>query len=196
MRNVEIDLETFGNRAGCAIISIGAVMFDAITGVTGEEHYRIVSKDSNDMAGLRQDADTMKWWDAQSPSARDAFEASLRNDPTQCCSLGTALEDLTSFLAPYPGVLVWGNGANFDEPILTAAYAAMGMTPPWKFWNVRCHRTLKGMYPHVQAPKPKVPGHIAHHALDDARAQAEHAIALLQEHGRLIALASKSAESA
>lgn len=194
--NVMIDLETFGKRAGCGIISIGAVMFDPITGKTGEEFYRVIGNESNGRFGLHHDSDTIKWWDKQSLSARDAFEASLRNDENQCISLNLALEDFNRFLAPYPDTLVWGNGADFDKPIIEAAYAACGMSPAWRPFNGRCHRTLKNLLPYVAVPKPSVPGNIAHHALDDARRQAEHAIALLQEHARLLVLSEKMIELA
>ncbi|MHB0978446.1 MAG: 3'-5' exoribonuclease domain-containing protein [Minisyncoccota bacterium] len=56
------------------------------------------------------------------------------------------------------------------------AYHALDMKQPWKFWNNRCYRTLKNMFPEV----PFVRIGIAHDALDDAKSQAEHAVAILK----------------
>jgi exodeoxyribonuclease VIII len=85
---------------------------------------------------------------------------------------------VVKYIIPDPkDFLVWGNGADFDLPILSAAYVAAGFGgPPWKPYNGRCYRTLKNLRPDV--PRPERRG-TAHNALDDAVFQAEHAIALL-----------------
>ena len=46
---------------------------------------------------------------------------------------------------------------------------------PWKFWNDRCYRTIKSMHPEV--PMPRTGTH--HNALDDAKTQALHLMAIL-----------------
>ncbi len=80
-------------------------------------------------------------------------------------------------------IAIWGNGAGFDQPILSAVYRAVGVVQPWKFFNERCYRTLKNLYPGFPYTRPK----LAHHALEDAKAQAVHAVAILNasEHGWL-----------
>ena len=69
-----------------------------------------------------------------------------------------------------------GNGADFDLPILAAAYAAVGLSVPWKPYNGRCYRTLKNLAPVVKLARPGT----HHNALDDARTQAVHAIKLMR----------------
>jgi hypothetical protein len=66
---------------------------------------------------------------------------------------------------------LWGNGASFDNAILAHAYARCGATPPWKFWNDRCYRTVAAL-----TATPRQQGGTHHNALDDARSQAEHLI--------------------
>lgn len=63
MRNVMIDLETFGTRPGSVIVSIGAVEF-SMDGI-GEAYYRAIDVASSLLAGLTIDEITVKWWREQ-----------------------------------------------------------------------------------------------------------------------------------
>lgn len=67
----------------------------------------------------------------------------------------------------------YGNGASFDLSILKAAYDAVGLKAPWKFWDERCYRTIKNDYSQIE-PDERAGTH--HNALDDAKFQALHAI--------------------
>jgi hypothetical protein len=69
----------------------------------------------------------------------------------------------------YKHTFIWGNGADFDLPILAGAYQAVDRPVPWHPWNGRCYRTLKNLLPAVAAP-PRASK--KHHALDDAIYQA------------------------
>jgi len=73
------------------------------------------------------------------------------------------------------GATLWGNGSTFDNVILSNAYRAIGVKQPWDFWNDRCYRTLKSLYPHVKLERSGV----AHNALDDAKSQAMHAVRII-----------------
>jgi inhibitor of KinA sporulation pathway (predicted exonuclease) len=66
-------------------------------------------------------------------------------------------------------VSIWGNGANFDNPLLACAYEAVDVKPYYKFWNERCYRTVKNQYPDIKLERTGT----YHNALDDARSQAE-----------------------
>lgn len=171
--DVMIDLETVGQRPGCGILSIGAVAFDPKSGQLGPELYVVVSRESCRQAGLHEDPSTLEWWEKQSDQAREVLshieEAGL--------PLVEALTRLNDYLAQFGGryVRVWGNGSDFDQPILISAYAAVGTTAEWKFWNNRCYRTLKNL---IKGPPLKREG-TYHNALDDAKTQALHAMDLL-----------------
>jgi len=100
-------------------------------------------------------------------------------DLEQSVPLSLALKEFNAYLIEldHQTVQIWGNGADFDNSILAAAYRACRIEPAWKFSNNRCYRTLKGLYP---ADKLKRQG-IYHNALDEAKSQAVHAIALLRK---------------
>jgi hypothetical protein len=88
--------------------------------------------------------------------------------------LAEALREFSKFIEFTGGrdILLWGNGAAFDNVILASAYRALRLTPPWKFYNDRCYRTMKAAYSDVKMPRTGT----HHNALDDAISQANHLI--------------------
>jgi hypothetical protein len=159
-----LDLETLGKRPGCVVRSVGAVVFDPRGGPALAEFYRNVNLASCLEAGLKIDAETLLWWEEQAPEAR----ASLRRPSPD--DVLTVLSEFHAWFRSYGGVWVWSHGANFDEPIWGCVAAALGYGVPWKFWDVRCTRTLY----HIKNFDPKsVPREgVYHNALDDAWHQA------------------------
>jgi len=165
---VMIDIETMGTTPGSAILSIGAVMFGP-SGL-GETFYAPIALASCTAAGLTIDPDTVAWWMKQSDAAR---AAAFRDDAQH---LAVVLARFMCWLELMEAEHPWCHGANFDAPLLEAAYRACGMTPPWKFWNVRDTRTLYELA-HVKVDRARG---VHHTALDDALAQAEAAVVALQ----------------
>lgn len=159
--HVMLDLETMGNSAQAPIIAIGAVEFDA-NGL-GHTFYEVVDLESSMRLGLHPDASTIMWWMQQSDEARAAFKR-------PGVQLVEALTNFANWLAP--NVELWGNGAAFDNAILSSSYRAANLMQPWKFWNDRCYRTVKAMYPQIKLERVGT----YHNALDDAKSQAEHLI--------------------
>lgn len=174
MEDVMIDLETLGTTPGCVVLSIGAVAFDHISGKLGEELYVVVSTESCVDHGLHIDQGTVDWWEGQSKEARQVLtEAKSGGLP-----LNEAMAKLTKYLEGIgiKQVRIWGNGADFDNSILSYSYHAVDQQVPWVPWNSRCYRTLKNL---VKGPRLEREG-TYHNALDDAKTQANHAIQLLQ----------------
>jgi exodeoxyribonuclease VIII len=175
MKNVMVDLETLGLVPGSVILSIGAVVFDA-EGL-GNQFYQVVSVEDSEAFGLRRDPATMRWWDAQSPEARKVLDDAYASDATD---LWRSLSRFNAWLVEQGGavdsVYLWGNGSNFDNVLLKAAYDACGMEPAWKFYQDRCFRTLKAMCPPFEAPRTGT----YHNALDDAITQANYAVQCLR----------------
>jgi hypothetical protein len=176
MFDVMVDLETLGTRAGCTVLSIGAVAFDSTTMQLGAEMYAVIARKSCRDAGLHEDEDTVAWWSAQSVEARAVLDAAESGIP-----LSHAMTMLTNYLAQFGlgNVRVWGNGADFDNAMLITCYSVVGEKQPWKYSNNRCYRTLKSMYPQVALVRQGV----YHNALDDAKSQALHAMQILSLHG-------------
>jgi DNA polymerase III epsilon subunit-like protein len=169
MKDVMLDLETLGTSADAVILSIGAVRFDAYGDQVGPVFYRRVNIDSCQKWGLTVDGRTLVWWLDQDVLARKAI-VNEEGDP-----LEIVLRDLSDFIKEDDRL--WGNGAAFDNAILSTAYRKVGIEQPWRFWNDHCFRTMKKLNKHIPAP---VFEGIAHHALDDAINQAKHLQAILR----------------
>lgn len=173
MKHCMLDLETMGNGNRAAIIAIGAVIFDA-QNVEQDGFYAQVSLDSSVRQGLEMDTSTILWWLQQSDAARAAFKGNEKSK-----QLVIVLEEFTIWLEKFGDVQIWGNGAAFDNTILSAAYRKCGIEQPWKFWNDRCYRTMKALFPDVKCDRFGT----HHNALDDARTQAWHLIEICEKHG-------------
>lgn len=161
-RAVSIDIETMGKSPTSAITSIGAVMFDPASNWIGDDFHVHISLDSCLFNGLTMDADTVLWWLAQSYDARAALVAGQ----VSAVPLVRALVALAEYIPT--DAHVWANGASFDFAILANAYTRLQEPTPWRFWDERCLRTLKGINPELRIPREG----IHHNALDDARHQA------------------------
>lgn len=179
MNDVMTDLETLGQRAGCVILSIGAVAFDHKTEKLGPEFYQVVRVSSCEEAGLHINPETVAWWESQNPEAQKVLKQARAGRGNK--SLTDSLELFNKYLHQFgpKSVKVWGNGSDFDNAILTNCYAAVGMKGGWEFWNNRCFRTLKGLAPSIKIERTGT----YHNALDDAKTQALHAIKVLKHLG-------------
>lgn len=167
--DVMLDLETMSTESNAAIIAIGAVKFDPKTKQITDRFYTRVDLQSCKDAGLDISASTVMWWLQQSEAARSEFKGQLP-------PLRTALAGFTAWMGKMPGDIghtsVWGNGATFDNVILTNAYSAVGIERPWKYNKDRCYRTIKSLFPNVKTPE--TPALVAHRADHDAEYQAIH----------------------
>ena len=171
MKDVMLDLETMGNGPLAAVIAIGAVEFDLETKQIGEKFYVVVNLESSVQCGGVIDASTVLWWMQQSDDARKAFES-------EGVHVAVALQQFSGWMenrATKDEVRVWGNGAAFDNVILSSAYQANGLERPWQFWNDRCYRTIKALHPEVKMERSGT----HHNAVDDAESQALHLMRLL-----------------
>lgn len=160
-----------GTGSNAAIVSVGAVEFSDVG--LGREFYTRVDLKSSVAAGCTIDPSTVMWWLQQSEPAR----MELVQDGQ---SLYMALTEFTTWMHTVTNgkrdALLWGNGSDFDNVILASAYKQLNMSPPWKFYNNRCFRTLKSL---GRAEPPQRAG-THHNALDDAKFQAEWAIGIFK----------------
>jgi hypothetical protein len=137
MKDLMIDLETFGNAQGSVIRSVGALVFDRYSDRVGAEFYMNIDEASCLERGLTKDPETVAWWETQPKAARDA----LLVDPRPMDEVASA------FCAWYdrqPGLkAIWSQGGNYDEPLWSWFLKAAGCKRvPWKFWESRCTRTI------------------------------------------------------
>ena len=165
-----LDLETLSTRSNARIVAIGAVLFTRKGGL-GERFYTPVKTPDLERARritspFHVEERTILWWEQQPEAARYVLW------DERAVPIHIALNWFSDFLAFHTNddVRMWGNGAAFDNAILATAYNLMGIEPPWKFYNDRCYRTVKNMYPDV--PMKREGTH--HNAVDDAVSQAKH----------------------
>lgn len=175
MKDVMVDLETMGVGYRAAIVSIGAVRFDAVACKVGNDSlskfYHTIDLEDAQASGQVIDASTVIWWLAQSTEARAAIIS--RGMPIQ-----TALRQFAMFAE---GSFVWGNGSNFDNRILRDAYELFGMPVPWHYRKDRDMRTIVGLAESLGI-KPSIPFEgTLHNALDDAIFQAQVVCELYRE---------------
>ncbi len=165
--NVMIDLETMSTAKTAAILSIGAVQFDFKTGELGAEFYQNITLSSCAFMGMHRSADTLNWWSLdENKEARDALSK-------DAVSIEMAI---IRFIQWCGGEIIpWGNGVAFDIVILENAIRLFRREPPWKFYNESCYRTIKRLFRDVVVPRQGT----KHHALDDAKHQARHLMAIM-----------------
>lgn len=175
-KHIMVDLETMGTGSFAPIIALGATWFDPNVfdkKVFSSFEARISLK-SNAEVGLVPDASTIDWW--MGNARDDARRALNQQEPKE---LPDVLEGFTQWVhdiaqdeativGSTPDVTVWGNGATFDNVILTNAYGRCGMERPWSYRGDCCFRTLRAMAPGVKT----VEYGVGHRALHDAISQA------------------------
>lgn len=177
-KDVMVDIETMGTAVGSAIISIGAVCIEG--GVTTHEFYRKISLKSCVRIGLTIDPATVMWWMQRSEEARKEFFSGDEMEVFQ------AFVEFEEWFKNYGDEdaedIIWGNGSDFDMVLMADVYRRMGRKTPWKYYNARCYRTLKCLFPEINMDRKGT----HHNALDDARDQANHLIKLLEQvrHGQ------------
>jgi len=168
-----LDLETLGTRPGDTILSLGACLFKPDGEITSTL-YMTINQRSSKEAGLRAQKSTIEWWQKQSAEAQAAaFKGEL--------SLESALKQFKMWLPPET-TLVYGNGANFDNALLAAAYRVLKMDPPWPYWNDRCYRTISSMFMKTKIERTGT----YHNALDDAKTQVARLAHMVKESGLVL----------
>lgn len=184
MKNIMLDLETLSTRPDAMIVSIGAVWFDKADII--DEFYEVLPLSQQE--GRHIDSGAVEWWMNQSAEARKVFAQQSKIE------LGHALAHFNDFClkgSDINKVVMWGNGSDFDNVLLRNLYNwwkknngnnFFEITPPWRYYNSRCFRTLKNLNPALAAEIfQSVPKQVEHNALDDAGWQARVAQKLLPD---------------
>lgn len=146
MNDVMLDIETVGTHPGCAIISIGAVLFNLEDGELSEtlpSFYTGIKLSSSLYHGLDMDPATIVWWMKQSDKAREHFINTQEHGHT----LDEALLRFSKWFHFVEGQSVWGNSNRFDCGILAEAYRLLSTNIPWNGKKERDMRTYILDYP-------------------------------------------------
>lgn len=167
LTDIMLDLETWGTDPGCAIRSIGAVVFDPfgdpLAGGSGSEFYCNVDDASQEEIGLFKDPGTVAWWSRQSEQAQNSL---LDNQ----LPILTAIQMFNTWCRAFQYRKVWAQGSNFDPGILEFIFRKYSIVVPWRFHETRDTRTAY----HIGRLDTKTVGRegVYHNALDDAKHQA------------------------
>jgi hypothetical protein len=184
MNDIMVDLETMDNVASAAIVSIGAVECNLITGETGDTFYRVVELEGQTDLGMTINSETLYWWLKQSDAAREALVVEGRLSLKEMCE---AFDRWVHYLdASNKKLRLWGNGASFDNAILRYAFRQLGETFPTEWWNDRDMRTIVGFYPTQLQYNWKHSNYRTgthHNALSDAKYQVKYCSDILKELG-------------
>jgi DNA polymerase III epsilon subunit-like protein len=171
-KHIMLDIETMSHVPGGAIISIAAVVFDE-NGICKTQSYtkfsQYINLDSCLAVGMMPSAGTIAWWMQQEPGVTRTTAARLENG----LPIHTVLQNLADFYKQEaPRACVWGNGADFDNSFVNAAYRRCKMQPPWAPFVGRCFRTVKNIAKINGIQLPFTP-EVAHDPWYDAEAQAK-----------------------
>jgi len=160
-----LDIETLGTEPGCAICSVGAVVFST-DGLSDRETWS-VDIGSCQSLGMRIDAETLSWWLDQSATVREQLRGGDE--------LPQVLHEFAAFYREADADEIWANAPSFDCEILSDAYRRVDIAKPWDYWDERCYRTVKNLPDAADIDRQG--DH--HDALDDAAHQARVASATL-----------------
>lgn len=183
--HVMIDTETLSTKPNAAIASIGAVVFNMTSCTLHEEFYHRIDLDSAMRFG-EVSASTLKWWLRQSESARQELAGTSGRTPNTW-TLPESLWELRNWILSVrqraKKVYIWGNGADFDQVILTHAFEATNIKLPWRFYDYEHVRGLVRLGRMIGFdPKRDTPFEgTAHNALEDAKHQARYVMAIQQK---------------
>jgi hypothetical protein len=166
-----VDLETMSTKPNAAIVSIGIVQFDRAAEIV-DKFYTPVSLASCRDFRLHTEASTVRWWDQQDATVKAHWN--VESPPDLPDAMKATQDWLFSRAGSRKNVCPWGNGADFDMPILRSGFDAVGADEPWMFYNVHCFRTVKNLYPLDIA---NTPARVGHHRAD---ADAEYQVACLR----------------
>lgn len=181
MNNIMLDLETMGKGSNAAIVSIGAVFFNPLTGELGERFYKRIWLESAAKYG-ELDASTVVWWLGQSDEARDE----INHDDS--VGLSEAMRGFSEFVfnntkGSFSDNRVWGNGCTFDNVIIANAYKQLKLQKPWSYAGDMDVRTIVELGRKLLNfdPKKDMPFEgEKHNALADAIHQAKYVSAIYQ----------------
>ena len=164
-KDVMIDIETTSTKYNACIVSIGVIAFNVYdTKIKQKELEIFVNKESCDRLDLHTSEETMQWWSSQDENVRKKiFESQPRFD------IKEALIILSDFCQSLNVRRYWCQGINFDPIVLENAYEKCGLTPPWKFFQLRDSRTVKQML--TLKDIDSIPKNNCHDSIEDCRNQ-------------------------
>lgn len=167
---IMIDIETLSTKVNSVVVSVAAIRFNMKNKFSENVHdydtfYMRVDPKSCRQYGCVIDSDTMKWWKQQPlESQQEVFDLNNRHH------IKHVLSKLIDWVGNDTSIRVFANSPHFDISILDYLYSKCKMKSPWKYWNVRCTRTI---YELGGVNLNKISNRYKHHSLYDCLKQIE-----------------------
>lgn len=166
MKDVMLDLETFGNGTNAVVVQVGACYFDRNTGEIGKAFVRSIDAELSVKYGFEIDAATIYWWLNQDRCAiRSLLDLHEKVSPYE------AISDLNVFLNSCK--YIWSH-ATFDFVILMNHYRKLNIKPYFHYRTARDLRTLVDLAD-IEYKSYERKG-VHHNALDDCLFQVKYAV--------------------
>ncbi len=185
-KHLIVDIETLGINPPAPILTIGMVFLDFDPYREGAEDGEpdiktyYLGVDQKECVGEADEA-TMAWWGQQDCAVRKAAFC-----PTVTPNVFQEFVNIVNREAPD---YLWGNSPDFDFGHLGAQIKAKGLELPWRFWQLRDIRTVKGFGAYtvkVEENPGNLLGFKEHHALYDALKEAHILKSSIQKISRLM----------
>lgn len=187
-----VDIETLSTAVNAAVLSIGAVEFDPLSGKILRKFY--YELDLSEQEHRHIDANTVQWWFKQCQENPANFELMTKPNRERD-GVKFALYKLGEFLnggveyamtrvEGYEKLSIYACDPDFDMAILSDLHKENEMPLPWRYSELRSVRTIREL---IKIAGMEVPQQEANHnALDDCIRQAKEVsyfIANLQHDG-------------
>jgi hypothetical protein len=165
MKDLMLDLETWGNSKDSVIVQIGACYFDRYTGEIGPKVCYNIDAESSIQEGFNVWASTLYWWMTQSNEARQSFVEEPK------LHVRTAIEYFNTFAKQ--AKQIWSH-ATFDFVILMGHFEKLNIKPNFHYRSARDIRTLTDLANLPNKEYPQVGTN--HNALDDCLYQVQYCV--------------------
>ena len=187
-----VDIETLSTAVNAAVLSIGAVEFDPLSGKILREFYHEL--DLLAQPGRHIDINTVQWWFKQCQENPANFELMTKHNLEKngvtfaLRKLGEfingGVEYATTRVEGYEKLSIYACDPDFDMAILNDLYKDNVLPSPWRYSELRSVRTIRELIKIAGIESPTQEAN--HNALDDCIRQAKEVscfIANIQRNG-------------
>lgn len=175
-----IDCESLGIANNAVILSVGMIGMDMdqLEVIENFQFYERLDAGECQRRGMTIDASTVEWWMRQDQAAREEVFGHRRGHPVSFPDEAAShIFNWINNVFGHKELNIWSNG-NRDVVWLENLFKVCGVEVPWAYHQVRDFRTMIRTFGHLIEAPPDRP--VAHHALEDAKWQAEALLRMLR----------------
>lgn len=180
--DVMLDIETVGNKPGCGIISISAVLFNINTGKISNVYQfnQSINWKHQLLFGYNYDISTLNWWKGTN---KKLFHK-LSESENHFVEVAKSFQNWYRSIPNSSKLRLWANSPKFDICILEAWYrkALKGaeFKQFWNTWEERDVRTIASLDPNIKRNLKFIGD--KHNSLDDCKHQIRYCHAIIKKY--------------